>query len=98
MEEAIISGIDYEDIDPVMIEARILALDAKHGFVNLDHFFVAMLKTNCLAKVYLTAFDIAKNIAALQKLYPNTGKQGMKDSLPLTIHLARIIKHANHIA
>jgi hypothetical protein len=70
-----------KDMTPVIAESRILAINAKHGFISLEHFFVAMLNTDCQARSYLMAFEVEKHIAWLQNLYPNTGTETMHSGL-----------------
>lgn len=97
MSYSIYDSID-QDLQMVIEEARILAINARHGFINLDHFFVAMLVRNCQAKSYLSDFDVTIYRDWLQVQFAATGEQTHDDSLPLTVHAERIIRHAMRIA
>ncbi|HEV7780630.1 MAG TPA: tetratricopeptide repeat protein [Chitinophagaceae bacterium] len=51
-----------------------------------------------MAKSYLRDFDVKEQIDWLQQLYPNSGTSTIKDSLPLTMHAERIVRHAGYLA
>ncbi|HEY4323172.1 MAG TPA: tetratricopeptide repeat protein [Mucilaginibacter sp.] len=86
------------DLKPIIKEARKLAIDWKHGFINYDHFFVAMLKNECLASSYLEHFDAGKWEEKVKGFYPADSKKTIKDSVPLTIKAGRVLRHSFTIA
>lgn len=92
------NNLDNPELKQVIAESRILAINCKHDFINLEHFFVAMLTIPCLAQKYLAALDKVECLNWLQKQHAATGAKTIEDTLPLTIHMERIIKHSLHIA
>jgi|GEM_PF-1022255 len=89
---------DFNDVEPVLIEARNLAIRFRHGFIDYHHIFVAMLTTDCMAKQFCGHCNTAEWTSWLQKIYPPNGRQTMDDSLPLTAFAESIIRHASYIA
>jgi len=87
-----------DDLKVIIAEARKLAIEWQHGFINHDHFFVAMLKKKCIASNYLDHCDAEPWETRIKELYPPSSKLTFKDSLPLTIEAERVIKHSHKIA
>jgi tetratricopeptide (TPR) repeat protein len=86
------------DLTPIMAESRKLALSFKHGFINYDHLFLAMLKTKCFASKYLVDFDFTFWENEIKTRYDNTGDFKDSDALPLSMSAERMIKHSFKIA
>ena len=87
-----------DDLKVIIAEARKLAIEWKHGFINYDHFFVAMLGKKCVASNYLDHFDTKGWETRIKELYPPSSKLTFNDSLPLTKEAERVIKHSHKIA
>lgn len=92
------NNLDNPDLQQVIAESRVLAINCKHDAIALEHFFVAMLTTPCLAQERLSPFDKTECLAWLQKRYKDNGTYTMEDTVPLTMHMDRVIRHAMHIA
>jgi tetratricopeptide (TPR) repeat protein len=87
-----------DDLKVIIAEARKLAIEWKHGFINYDHFFVSMLKNKCIASYYLDHCDAKDWETKIKELYPNNSKLTFKDSLALTKEAERVINHSHKIA
>jgi len=87
-----------DDLKVIIAEARKLAIEWKHGFINYDHFFVAMLKNKCIASNYLDHCDAKDWETKIKQSYPNNSKLTFKDSLALTTEAERVIHHSDKIA
>ncbi len=84
------------DLKTVIAHSRELAILWKHGYIHFDHLFVAMLKRQCIASEYLSAFDC--NIWEEKIKIAHPGDSDEKGSLPLTIKAERVLKHTYVIA
>ncbi|MBO9562053.1 MAG: tetratricopeptide repeat protein [Niastella sp.] len=92
------NNLDNPDLQFITAEARQLALNYKHGFISLEHCLVATLTTPCLAQKYLSALDVTECLKWLSEQHPGTSNLTRNDSVPLTLHMERIVKHAQHLA
>lgn len=88
------NNLDNPDLQQVIAESRVLAIKCKHSAIALEHCFVAMLTTSSLAHKRLSTLSATECLAWLQKRYLEDGTYTMDDSLPLTIHMERIIIHS----
>ncbi len=87
-----------EDLHTILNESRKLSIGWKHGLISTDHLFMAMLKNNCLASPFLGHCDAALWESKIKLTYPPTGKETLKDGLPLTVYAERTVKHCYKIA
>lgn len=87
-----------EDLEATIASARILAIEWKHIAIDIQHFFVAMLKHNCMAVPYLSHCDEAEWSTIGQNSLRANGTYTFNDSLPLTVQAERLISHALAIA
>ncbi|WP_295670690.1 tetratricopeptide repeat protein [uncultured Mucilaginibacter sp.] len=85
-----------EDLKPAIASSRDLAILWKHGFINYDHIFLAILKQKCMASDYLIQFDTDQWEKKVKESYP--AKSRKKGSIPLTLSAERVLKHALKIA
>ncbi len=89
-----------DDLRIIFAESRLLAIAWKHGFINYDHLFVAMLKfkKQCMATSYLDQFDVDFWSKKICCKYRADGKETLRDSIPLTKVAVRILQHCRIIA
>lgn len=92
-------AIDFEtdDLTLVLNESRKLAISFQHGLIDYSHLFVAMLTTDCMAKVFCKHCNVDSWTSWLKNKYPATGTETMEDSLPLTIFAERTIMNGRSI-
>jgi len=92
------AGKIKSDFEIVTAESRKLAIAWHHGFINYDHLFVAMLQNKCKATKYLGHCDLNYWETKIKALYPATGKQTLRHSMPLTVEAERVVKDAFQIS
>ena len=81
-----------------MEQSRKLSLQFKHGFIHNTHLFVAMIIEDTVVRNLLPQMDIDELKDWLKKLHANGTVIDEMDSLPLTVHAERNVRHAFLIA
>lgn len=86
------------DLLCIIEEAKALSINYRHGLINLDHYFVAILTSPCYAQEYLAELDPAELLSWLENLYPNTAEHTDGDTLPETLVADRAQWHATYLS
>lgn len=83
------------DFHDVLAEARKLALEFKHGFIDFNHLYIALFTIDCEARKFRNKINDEDWITWLQEYYPATNNLITDDSWPLTVFAADVIFNAN---
>ncbi|HTE09456.1 MAG TPA: tetratricopeptide repeat protein [Chitinophagaceae bacterium] len=87
-----------DDLRETISISRELSIAWRHGFINYDHLFVAILKTSCMASVYTSGCNREIWETKIKKNYPVDDSSVTDETLPLTVHAERVITHAFQLA
>jgi tetratricopeptide (TPR) repeat protein len=86
---------ELNDFHSVLDEARKLAIQFKHGFVDFNHLYVALFNIDCEAREYCNKINDDDWHTWLQEYYPASDGQVIDDSVPITVYAGNVIFNAN---
>lgn len=92
----------YKRLTPEALEvmhvSRETAVAYSHGYIHIDHLFLAMLKSPCMARPYLETIDVIRWGHLIQEGHPVNDTVDATTTLPFTLATERVLIHADTFA